>query len=337
MKKITVCLVLVLALVSCKKEAEVKDYATLSGKITNPISDSIRITAGANKIIKLNEDGTFKDTMKVSFNTVFLMDKKNSLFLHLDNGDDLHLSYDAANMDETLSFTGTNAIANNYLVAKNKLQLEKISNQYGKLTNPELTQEQFDEQMAAAQQPILELLENTKGLDTAFIAKEKEHIAKVKDRHQKDYSDRVALKKMNGTESPKFVDYENYDGTKTSLDDFKGKYVYIDLWATWCGPCKKEIPFLKEVEKAYHDKNIAFVSISMDRKNAYNTWRKMIEEKEMTGVQLYSNEDKEFPLAYNVTGIPRFILIDPQGVIIDSYAPNPSSPELKVLLDKLLG
>lgn len=68
-----------------------------------------------------------------------------------------------------------------------------------------------------------------------------------------------------GNPSPGFTDYENYAGGTTSLDDLKGKYVYIDVWATWCGPCKAEIPFLKEVEEEYRDKNIEFVSISIDQ------------------------------------------------------------------------
>src|SRR5690606_24488004 len=73
---------------------------------------------------------------------------------------------------------------------------------------------------------------------------------------------------VKGNPSPKF-NYENHKGGTTSLDDLKGKFVYIDVWATWCGPCKAEIPFLKEVEKKYHGKNIEFVSISID--NEKNT------------------------------------------------------------------
>merc|ERR1711916_38022 len=66
---------------------------------------------------------------------------------------------------------------------------------------------------------------------------------------------------MKGMPSPKFVNYENNAGGKTSLDDLQGKYVYIDVWATWCGPCIQEIPSLKKIEKQYHNKNIEFVSI----------------------------------------------------------------------------
>lgn len=133
-----------------------------------------------------------------------------------------------------------------------------------------------------------------------------------------------------GSPSPKFVDYENYNGGTTSLDDLKGKYVYIDVWATWCGPCKAEIPFLKEVEEKYHGKNIEFVSISIDKSDDHDKWKKMIEEKEMGGMQLFADNDwkSKFVEDYLIKGIPRFILIDTEGNIISSNAPRPSDSKL---------
>jgi thiol-disulfide isomerase/thioredoxin len=140
----------------------------------------------------------------------------------------------------------------------------------------------------------------------------------------------------SGNPSPKFVDYENYAGGKTSLDDFKGKYVYIDVWATWCGPCKAEIPHLKEIEKQFHDKNIAFVSISVDTRSDYQKWKNMIAEKEMGGVQLFANDafNSGFIKGYQIRGIPQFILLDPQGNIVNAQAPRPSEKELLTTLFK---
>ena len=140
-----------------------------------------------------------------------------------------------------------------------------------------------------------------------------------------------------GKPSPKFVNYENYAGGTTSLDDLKGKYVYVDVWATWCGPCKAEIPFLKEVEKSYHGKNIEFVSLSVDRPDAYDAWRNMIKEKELGGIQLLAdkNFDSQFVQDYLIKGIPRFILIDPNGDIVNSNAPRPSNKKLVELFQEL--
>ena len=139
------------------------------------------------------------------------------------------------------------------------------------------------------------------------------------------------LRKLaKGMPSPKFVNYENYKGGTTSLDDLKGKYVYIDVWATWCGPCKREIPFLKEVEKEFHGKNIEFVSLSIDVKKDHQKWKDMIKEKELGGVQIFADSDwnSQFIKDYLIKGIPKFILLDPQGNIVTANAPRPSNKKL---------
>lgn len=140
-----------------------------------------------------------------------------------------------------------------------------------------------------------------------------------------------------GQPSPKFVDYENYAGGTTSLDDLKGKYVYIDIWATWCGPCKAEIPFLQKVEKQYHGKNIEFVSISVDRKEDHDKWKTMVKDKELGGIQLFTGNDfkSKFIEDYFVMGIPKFILLDPNGNIVKSSAPRPSDAKLIDLFNQL--
>ena len=139
------------------------------------------------------------------------------------------------------------------------------------------------------------------------------------------------LTKGDRKPSPKFVDYENYKGGTTSLDDLKGKYVYIDVWATWCPPCRAEIPYLKKIEKKYHGKNIEFVSISLDEDNDHEAWKNMIADKEMGGTQLYAGGDSEFVEGYRIDGIPRFILIDDEGNIVNDNAPRPSEAALKTL------
>ena len=135
---------------------------------------------------------------------------------------------------------------------------------------------------------------------------------------------------VKGNESPVFSNYENYQGGTTSLSDLKGKYVYIDVWATWCAPCKAEIPYLKKIEKQYHDKNIEFVSISVDQKPQYDIWKSMIKDEELGGIQLFADQSwsSQFITDYDIKGIPRFILIDPAGKIVSASAPRPSNPKL---------
>ena len=133
-----------------------------------------------------------------------------------------------------------------------------------------------------------------------------------------------------GSPSPKFTNYRNHDGSTTSLEDLLGKYVYIDVWATWCGPCIREIPALKEVEHNYGDKNIQFVSVSIDKEKDFDTWTTMVTDKSLGGVQLFADNDwnSKFVKDYEIQGIPRFILIDPNGNIVSANAPRPSDPAL---------
>ncbi|MBV7268096.1 TlpA family protein disulfide reductase [Winogradskyella luteola] len=145
------------------------------------------------------------------------------------------------------------------------------------------------------------------------------------------------MKLAKGMLSPKFVKYENHKGGTTSLEDLRGKYVYIDVWATWCGPCIREIPSLKEVEILFHDKNIAFVSTSIDKAEKHKEWVEMVEEKELGGIQLIADKDwnSQFVQDYAIEGIPRFILIDPDGNIVDADAPRPSDPKLIEMFKEL--
>ena len=142
---------------------------------------------------------------------------------------------------------------------------------------------------------------------------------------------------VKGMPSPVFVNYENHKGGTTSLNDLKGKYVYIDVWATWCGPCKREIPFLKEVEKQYHGKNIEFVSTSIDVAKDHSTWVEMVKNQQLGGIQLMADNNwkSKFVTDYGIEGIPRFILVDPNGNIVSADAPRPSDPKLVEMFNEL--
>ncbi|MCK0130839.1 TlpA family protein disulfide reductase [Flavobacteriaceae bacterium F08102] len=146
------------------------------------------------------------------------------------------------------------------------------------------------------------------------------------------------LKKVvKGQPSPKFTNYENNAGGTLSLDDLKGKYTYIDVWATWCGPCRAEIPHLKRVEKQYHGKNINFLSLSIDNPKDHDKWKKMIVDEELGGIQVLADNawESQFVQDYYIRGIPRFILLDPDGIIVTPNAPRPSNPELITLFNEL--
>ena len=176
----------------------------------------------------------------------------------------------------------------------------------------------------------------TKNVESLF----NEFVKSSTNENHKTIIRRIYLSKTRlnkGKISPKFTNYRNFDKTTTSLDDLKGKYVYIDFWATWCAPCKKEFPYLKKLEKKYKDDNIHFVSISLDKENKFELWKKMIKENNLGGIQLFADKDfdSEFAKEYLITSIPKFVLLDPQGRIISTDAPRPSDKKLEILFRSL--
>jgi thiol-disulfide isomerase/thioredoxin len=147
----------------------------------------------------------------------------------------------------------------------------------------------------------------------------------------------TAMKLLIGKPAPTF-NYLNTKGEEVPLENLKGKSIYVDVWATWCGPCKREIPHLKELEAQYHENDdIVFMSVSIDKMADKDKWLKMVEEKELGGVQLMADKDWKSSICtdYAIRGIPRFLLIDQDGNIMDKNAPRPSSQEIKEVMADL--
>ena len=140
----------------------------------------------------------------------------------------------------------------------------------------------------------------------------------------KEKYDRIKTLKK-GSPSPSF-NYPDTSGKNISLESLKGKLVYVDVWATWCGPCKAQIPFLKQLEEKYREEDIAFVSLSIDQLKNISKWKDMIVDKELEGIQIIADKAwrSKFVTDYVIEGIPRFILIDKDGNLMDPMAPRPA-------------
>lgn len=152
-----------------------------------------------------------------------------------------------------------------------------------------------------------------------------------------DASAARAKKMEKGQPFPNFTFYD-YRGRKVSLADLRGKIVFIDIWATWCGPCRGEMPALKKIEKQFEGRGIEFVSLSVDKNKDSLLWKKTIHDMQLGGIQLILGEQWDWIRQLMPTGIsvPRCVLIDRQGRFIDAHAPRPSSDKLIPLLEKLV-
>ena len=123
-------------------------------------------------------------------------------------------------------------------------------------------------------------------------------------------------------------------GQTYSLEDFKGKILYIDLWASWCGPCREEMPnYKKLVERYKNNPQVAFLGIAVS--DGEKEWRKALTEEKPTWLQLY-DRDGVVARSYVANAIPKYILIDAAGKVLNFNAPGPGSPEILKALDAAL-
>lgn len=350
MKKITLIFVLFLGFISCKNQTQ--PFVSFSGELTN-MKENDTILSIKNKEyskdIKITSNGTFKDTLdikKAGYYTLVL-GNKNYGFVFLRNGFDLKLTADNNSFFQTTKYSGIGANTTNYLLDQykynvalgntNKMFLLEKEVFTKKLNNIKYSYDSLRKLHGEIDTMIVRI--NNKQNIELFNLLEKNYDSQHAKALQQIKTEKILEK---GKPSPEFNNYLNYKGGKTSLDSFKGKYVYIDVWATWCKPCLAQIPFLKKLEEKYARKKIEFVSISIDNKstagswnNALSKWKQMVKNKNLSGVQLYSGKDTKFMEDYQITGIPRFILIDRKGNIVNANAPRPSDPNLEILFKEL--
>nr|WP_317631870.1 thioredoxin-like domain-containing protein [uncultured Flavobacterium sp.] len=137
-----------------------------------------------------------------------------------------------------------------------------------------------------------------------------------------------------GQTAPNFL-ATNSKGETVSLDSFIGKFVVIDVWATWCGPCQYQSPQFDKVANTYKKSDdIVFIALSVDEK--IDKWIIDIKDKKVNVLQLHVKNETEFSKLYNISSIPRFILIGKNGELINSSLPFPSTDEFEIELQKHL-
>ena len=144
----------------------------------------------------------------------------------------------------------------------------------------------------------------------------------LSDSYVKEYLKRKSA--LPGADFPEEVVLVNPDGEVVDFSEFKGKYVYVDLWASWCGPCCREIPHLQALEKELEGSDVVCVSISTDADE--DAWKAKLVEANMHGNQL-RDRDGSLGTALNVGGIPFFVVYDKDGKLHTYGAQRPSSGE----------
>lgn len=163
----------------------------------------------------------------------------------------------------------------------------------------------YPQLQAGTDDELIALIENThRGYAPYEEIKEERRIAKER-------AEKVAIGKI----APDFS-FPTVDGkTQLGPQNFRGKYLLIDFWASWCGPCRGEIPHLKKYYELFKDKNVEFLSVSIDSKDS--DWKKALEQEKMPWPQVLApNAGKEITKLYQFSGIPHIILLDKEGKIV---------------------
>lgn len=152
----------------------------------------------------------------------------------------------------------------------------------------------------------------------------------------KDYVEKLEKMKMTavGAMAPEFTQ-NDVDGKPVSLSSFRGKYVLIDFWASWCGPCRAENPNVVKAYNKYKDKNFTVLGVSLDQPNAKDKWLKAIADDHLDWTQVSDLKfwKNEVAVQYGINAIPQNFLVAPDGKII---AKNIRGEELQTKLDEVI-
>lgn len=320
--------------------------AIIKGQVTNPIDTIQGLTLfafgeGLTLKVPVHKDGSFLDTLTIPHANGYRVIYGYGNYitdLYLDAKTNLTINFDAKEARKTMSFSGESAEANNLLRQSKDL----IHNLDGAIPKSlfSLPANEFEQKVDMASKGFLEKVPDVIRTNSPELFKLlQKNLKDDKMILMGDYDHNHILTTVvgKGGLSPLFKDYAKYGGGKASLADFRGKYVYLDLWATWCKPCLQEMPFLQKLEEEYMGRNIYIIGISLDQPAARQKWETFVKTHQLGGIQLYAGKafDSPFIKAYDIIGIPRYILLDPTGHIISNDAPRPSDPKLKELLASL--
>jgi thiol-disulfide isomerase/thioredoxin len=127
----------------------------------------------------------------------------------------------------------------------------------------------------------------------------------------------------------------NLSNQPESLTNLRGKFVAIDVWATWCGPCRTQSPVFEKMAVRYKDQPITFLALSLDENK--NAWEKFLNENKPKIAHWRAPNLQQFRALYGIEAIPRFLLIDPAGNFVNANLPQPTDANFEVLLRQALG
>ena len=337
----------IIALSSSLATVMAQDIATLNGKITNPTGDKVFVTqtVGEGRAAKrevldsavLTTDGSFNmDFTLKSVTELSFSDGNESCPFILSPGDEVYMALNTKMFDETIIYSGKGAAKNNAVKNLNLMNEVAMNGIFA-----------FDDD--ADTNKIYAFMDNSFAGITDIVKDYQNELPDFKAYGDKKISDLENVKMqikaqissmrefnamvqiLAGTEG---IDIKGIDLKENgvNLSEYKGKTIVIDFWATWCGPCKREMPSFKALEEKY-GKEVNFVSIAVWCEKP--GWIEMANDLGFENNMFLARGEETQVKDWELKFIPRYVVIDKNFKVVDAHAPVPSSGGLEALIKEL--
>jgi peroxiredoxin len=314
---------------STMDSAEVIDGKySFTGTLTDPVMGSLRAkyqeVPGAKtiKAISYNRDikQVFLENSKIKVSSV---DSFANATIKGSKSHTAYVSWTDLTKEETAQSAALNKEYSEYYKKKDQAGMDKIDAAFDKLTEQKnIKNKQYLKDNASSPIAMFVLKQyagydiNADDVEPLFLALPEALRASPAG---KDMSEKIETAKKTGI-GKMAMDFTQNDtlGNPVSLSSFRGKYVLIDFWASWCGPCRQENPNVVKAFNAYNSKGFTVLGVSLDQPTAKDKWMKAIHDDKLTWTQVSDLKywKNDVAVQYGIKAIPQNFLIDPQGKIV---------------------
>ena len=329
--------------VACNSQEVKRESITVSGSLANKISAgdslSLRISGEAENIATATvaEDGTFTFNVKVEkeqFLTLYIGDRP--VVEIITEGNDIAISMNEEDNHINIEGTRYNEIIRNF-----NDKVKPLVNTLYSATSEADAEKTYQELLATIDASVVENRDNPTsvkilGMFVQFGGDDK-RTEELFNLINKRYSYLKEYSRMKNTLiGSDLIDLKLKDGngTEVVLSEVvkSGKWVLVDFWATWCGPCRHEIPFLVEAYKEFAPKGLEIYGVTFDRPGSESKWQEFTKENSMTWINVWGSDENggwQAGKEYNVNSIPANFLYSPEGKLV---AKNLRGEDIKKIL-----